>query len=74
MKIMTDISLNESVWIIYNDGKVYLGIVKNIDETKTEGTLVTVLTDHHGFRTVTASMCSRERPKAKSLFVRRSKS
>lgn len=70
---MKSLNLNDTVWIVYHDNKVYTGTVNLIDQSSTEGTLVTVLTDVWGFRTVPIEKCSLERPRRKSLSVKRSK-
>ena len=72
MKI--ELSVGDTVWITYNNGKVYSGEVKTVEQTPSSDTLVTVLTDMWGYRTVTAENCSYSKPKGKTLFVRQSKS
>lgn len=70
---MKDLSLNDPVWIEYNDNKVYSGIVKLIEQSNSEGVLVTVLTNDRGFRTVPIHKCSFEKPKKKPLSAKQLK-
>ena len=71
MKI--ELSVGDTIWITYNTGKVYSGEVKSIEETSSAGTLVTVLTDMWGYRTVTAENCSHLKPKGKTFFAKQLK-
>lgn len=60
------LKLDQSIWIKYYDGRPYSGVVKNIESTK-EGTLITVLTEERGYRTVSLGMCSLLKPTKKDL-------
>ena len=70
---MKDLSLNDTVWINYNNNKIYSGIVRLIEQSNSEGVLVTVLTNEWGFRTVPIEKCSFEKPKKKLLSAKQLK-